>query len=198
MDSVSTELVTLLQFLLPGFITAWIFYAFTSYKKPEQFERVVQALVFTFVIQTIFELFKFLSIKAGAYYSLGPWKVELESSLRALIAIMLGLMICFYANNDKLHNLLRKLSITKETSYPSEWHGEFAKRVTYVVLNLKNGRRLYGWPREWPADATSGHFSIEQPSWLMADGEAPISGVESLVIAASEVEYVEFMTKNWE
>jgi len=198
MDSVSTELVSLLQFLLPGFITAWIFYAFTSYKKPEQFERVVQALVFTFVIQSIFELIKFLSITVGAYYSLGPWKIELESGLRASIALILGLIICFYANNDKLHSILRKHAITKKTSFPSEWHGEFAKRVTYVALNLKNGRRLYGWPREWPADSISGHFSIEQPSWLTADGELPITGVESVVISASDVEYVEFMEKNWE
>lgn len=198
MDSVSTELVSLLQFLLPGFITSWIFYSFTSFKKPEQFERVVQALVFTFVIQTIFELSKFIAMKVGAHYSLGHWKVELESSLRALIALILGLIICFYANNDRLHNVLRRLSITKKTSYPSEWHGEFAKRVTYVALNLKNGRRLYGWPREWPADATTGHFSIEQPSWLIDNGEKPITGVESVLIAASDVEFVEFMEKNWE
>lgn len=198
MDSVSSELVSLLQFLLPGFITAWIFYAFTSYKKPEQFERVVQALVFTFVIQSIFELIKFLSLTIGSYYSLGPWKAELESGLRASIALILGLVICFYANNDKLHSILRKRAITKKTSFPSEWHGEFAKRVTYVALNLKNGRRLYGWPREWPADSTSGHFSIEQPSWLTPEGELPITGVESVVISAGDVEFVEFMEKNWE
>ncbi|EGM79742.1 hypothetical protein Rhein_0202 [Rheinheimera sp. A13L] len=198
MESVSTELVSLLQFLLPGFITAWIFYAFTSYKKPEQFERVVQALVFTFIVQSIFEVVKLLSIGIGFYYSLGPWKTELDSTLRASIAIILGLIFCFYANNDKLHSVLRKFSMTKKTSFPSEWHGEFSKRVTYVVLNLKNGRRIYGWPREWPADAMSGHFSIEQPSWLTAEGEIPLTGVASIVLSAGDVEYIEFMENTWE
>lgn len=51
MDWVSGELVYLLVFLLPGFLTAAIFHSLTSHRKPEPFERVVSALIFTILIQ---------------------------------------------------------------------------------------------------------------------------------------------------
>jgi hypothetical protein len=40
------DVVSLLFQLVPGFIAAWILYGFSSYPKPSQFERLVQALVF--------------------------------------------------------------------------------------------------------------------------------------------------------
>ncbi len=43
--------LAVVAFLLPGFITAWIFYGLTSHPKPSQFERTIQALIFTFIIQ---------------------------------------------------------------------------------------------------------------------------------------------------
>ena len=50
MDSLTNDIVVILQYLLPGFLAAWIFYGFTSHPKPSQFERVVQALIFTLII----------------------------------------------------------------------------------------------------------------------------------------------------
>jgi len=48
---VSQQVIALLQYLLPGFLAAWIFYGLTSYAKPSNFERVIQALIFTLFIQ---------------------------------------------------------------------------------------------------------------------------------------------------
>jgi len=53
MDSFAKDFVTLLQYLLPGFVAAWVFYSFTSFPKPSQFERVVQALIFTIFCPSI-------------------------------------------------------------------------------------------------------------------------------------------------
>ena len=43
----SSEIVHVLVFLLPGFLTAAIFHSLTPHRKPEAFERVISALVFT-------------------------------------------------------------------------------------------------------------------------------------------------------
>lgn len=46
MDSLFNNATTLLTFLLPGFLSAWVFYGLTSHPKPPQFERTAEALVF--------------------------------------------------------------------------------------------------------------------------------------------------------
>ena len=51
MNWASSETVKILAFLLPGFVAAAVFYSLTSHPKPSQFERVVQALVFTAIVQ---------------------------------------------------------------------------------------------------------------------------------------------------
>lgn len=115
-----------------------------------------------------------------------------------VFAIILGFIFSYYSNNDKLHKFLRDKNITRETSYASEWFGAFLKNVTYIVLHLKDGRRLYGWPREWPTDPKNGHFVIEQASWLEEDNEIELEEVNQVLIDTSQVELVEFMEKSWE
>ena len=44
-------MIDVLVFLLPGFVAASIFYSLTSHPKPEIFDRVIQALVFTVIVQ---------------------------------------------------------------------------------------------------------------------------------------------------
>ncbi len=72
------------------------------------------------------------------------------------------------------------------------------KNVTYVVLHLKDERRLYGWPIEWPSLHDRGHFLLVQASWLKDTEEIPIKGVESILIDVNDVRWVEFMEKTWE
>jgi hypothetical protein len=72
------------------------------------------------------------------------------------------------------------------------------KNVTYVVLHLKDERRLYGWPIEWPSVPDRGHFLLVQASWLKDTEEIPIKGVKSILIDVNDVRWVEFMEKTWE
>ena len=82
-------------------------------------------------------------------------------------AVLLALLATYCSNNDTLHGILRKLRITKETSDPSEWYSAFARQdPRYVVLHLKDRRRIYGWPEEWPGQPDQGHFRIAEPEWL--------------------------------
>lgn len=111
MESLGKDVVALLQYLLPGLITAWIFYGLTSFPKPSQFERVVQALIFTLFIQFIVGMLGRLFEWAGRYYSFGPWDDTAKLQWSIAIAVLLGVTISYLANSDRLHKWLRDLNI---------------------------------------------------------------------------------------
>jgi len=86
MDSISQNVVTILQYLLRGFLVAWVFYGFTSYPKP-QFERVIQALIFTLIIQATVFVEKAIFLQVGVYQNFGNWNEHSEvicSTVRGL------------------------------------------------------------------------------------------------------------------
>ncbi|MDR0685793.1 MAG: hypothetical protein LBF83_11800, partial [Spirochaetaceae bacterium] len=104
---------------------------------------------------------------------------------------------CLY-NNDILHKWLRKWKITNQTSYPSEWYGTFAETESYIILDLKDERRIMGLPAEWPNDPEKGHFVLKNATWLISDGEGkldtiPLETIDKILIAAYNVEMVEFI-----
>lgn len=198
MENFAKDFVALLQYLLPGFLAAWVFYGFTSYPKPSQFERVVQALIFTLIIQAAVFAEKWTAYALGKYWALGLWTDQSEMFSATVTAIALGVTFSFFANSDGFHKYVRKLGVTRETSFPSEWFGAFLKNVTYVVLHLEDERRLYGWPIEWPSEPKEGHFVLEQPSWIVNGKDVPITGVKTIMVNVNDVKWVEFMDKTWE
>ncbi len=195
MESFSQDFMAILQILLPGFVAAWIFYSLTSHPKPSQFERVIQALIFTLFIQAIVAVLK----SFFTYINPALWDESLTLITPIIVALLFGLVFSYFANNDKLHAFLRRTRITKETSFPSEWFGAFDKNITFVVLHFQDERRLYGWPIELPSEPTNGHFVIADPSWLGdSNKEYRITGVETILVDVNDVKWVEFLTKTWE
>lgn len=51
MNALTGNVVDLLTFLLPGFVAAAVFYSLTPFPRRDPFERTVQALIFTILIQ---------------------------------------------------------------------------------------------------------------------------------------------------
>lgn len=197
MDPISNEIISLLSYLLPGFIAAWVYYGITAYSKPSQFERVVQALIYTVIVQVGVNIVQGISSFIGHHvFSLGIWTKNSALGWSIFLAFLIGLIFARYANNDKIHSILRKWSFTVATSHPSEWFGVFSQNKTYVVLHLKDDRRLYGWPEEWPSQPNTGHFSITEAEWLSGEkneNRIMLESVSNILIPAQEVVFVEFM-----
>ncbi len=187
----SSEVINVLAFLLPGFVAAAIYYSLTSHPKPSAFERLIQALIFTAVIQAVVALLPD-SIPTGEI-DIGaddPW----DPVLPVAVAIVVALIVVVVVNYDLAHRLLRLLRITRENAYASEWDSSFARSDgCYVVLHLVGQRRLYGWPEEWPNDPERGHFRINRAEWLTDEGPAPIGDLSGVLIPVAEVEMVEFV-----
>ena len=191
MSWASSEVVNVLTFLLPGFVTAFVFHSLTSHPRLKEFDRVVQALIFTILIQAIGEAI----LGIGRLFKAGSlWSENLEVLVLVLIAIALGTISVFVSNNDFLHRFLRRVALTRENSYPSEWYSAFhINSKCYVVLHLQGGRRLYGWPEEWPSQPEHGHFRIAEGEWLEDNKRIPMDGVVAILISVNEVEMVEFL-----
>ncbi|WP_397458608.1 DUF6338 family protein [Pseudomonas asplenii] len=193
MDDLVKEVIPLLQYLISGFLTAWIFYSLTAFKRPDTFGQIVQALIFTFVVHGIVLAIGALCLWIGSKgIVIGRWDEKAEALWSFVISVLLGLLSCYLATSDKLHTWLRNRGITEQTSYPNEWYSTFSRYPRFVVLHLNDERRLYGWPSEWPNESTQGQFAIQNPAWLDDKGVQTPCGAQFLVIDASKVQWVEF------
>ncbi|MDT3545828.1 DUF6338 family protein [Cronobacter sakazakii] len=196
MEAVSGDLFNILKLLLPGFLAAWVFHAFTAYPKPSQFERVIQALIFTVFVQaSLFAIEPLLKL-AGKIYSFGPWDADVKTFWSYISAVAIGVTFSTLANNDKFHSLMRMVKVTKQTSYHSEWFGTFNNNITHVILHLTDDRRVFGWPEEWPADPEKGQFILRNPSWVTEKGYEDMPTVKFIMFKASDIKWVEFMQDN--
>lgn len=193
MPEISKEVVSLLIFLMPGFLTAWVIYGLTSHKKPVQFERVIQALIYTVAIKAIVFLEYKLSEWTGKFFVFGEWTENSNLIASLLTAALLGLLISKLLNGDQLHTCFRRWGFTSRSSHPNEWSDVLSKFPAYVVLHLTGERRIYGWPEVWPSDPKDGHFFILYPAWLEASGPREVRGVEGMLIDAKSVEWIEVM-----
>ena len=155
MPDVSKDLILLIQYLAPGFIFAWIFYGLTHYTHPSSFERVVQAIIYSLIVDLINKIPLFPPLPNG-YQNVSSF----------IIAIVLGFLVAFLTNNDSVHAILRKLKLFNTASYPSTFIGAFAQNSgCYILLNFKDGRRLLGYLQAWPLDSEKGYFFITDYIW---------------------------------
>ena len=207
----SSEVINVLAFLVPGFVAAAIYYSLTSHPKPGAFERLIQALIFTAVIQAAVALLPDSlpspEIDIGADV---PW----DPAWPVAIAVILALFVVVVVNYDLAHSLFRWLRITRETSYASEWYSAFNRhRGLPVVLHLAGKRRLYGWAEEWPSHPGEGHFRIVEGEWFDSEDESSAGTADAsshegevvqeenepvvvgTLIPFSEVEMVEFVSR---
>lgn len=193
MPELSKDLVALLQYLAPGFIVAWVFFGLTSHNKPSQFERVVQALIFTVVIQMIV-LAEERTLKAiGRTISFGEWTDASALVAALLSALVTGVCLSAIVNTDALHRLTRRLGISSRTGHPCEWFGIFTDYPRYIALQLKDGSRVFGWPTVWPSESGSGHFFVTSACRTVDGAEQDLGHLEGILIDAKEVSWVEFV-----
>ena len=178
MPDISKDIILLIQYLAPGFLSAWIFYGLTSYARPNSFERVVQAVIYSLIINIIAPYIRQLIFFIGKYWSLGDWNQSGDLVLSTVIALMLGFILAISSNYDWFHKLLRTFHLSNRSAYPSEWHAVFKTKTTYMIFHLNDERRLLGYPLVWPNDYTNGHFYITNYSWLLDDASDDVANVD--------------------
>ncbi len=158
------------------------------------FERTVQALIYTGIVQAVVLVFRELMFLFGTKCCFGEWTDNVAFVTSITFAVLFGLLFSASANNNWFHPLLQKWRITKQPSYPSEWFSALTENQRYVVLHLTGSRRIFGWPYEWPNHCDSGHFVLTNASWLSDENDTtPLANVHLILIPAKDVEMVEFL-----
>lgn len=198
-DIPSSEIVDAIYRLLPGFVTAWIFYGLTAHPKASSFERVIQALIFTLFVEALVQVIGASLVGIGSCTGdiCGQWSVDNAFIWKVCVAILLGFVFAWFSNSSRFHNFLPD-SLTKRTSYPSEWFGAFYQNPRFVYLNFADGRRIFGWPKEWPDAPGKGHFVLENAEWILPDNtRVALIAIEKILIPASDVVLVEF-EREWD
>ncbi len=210
----STDVLRIIYSLLPGFLAAWIFYGLTAHPRKDMFERIVQALIFTALVNVIVYPIKLIliSIHRHTGFSIDCWTDETQLLWSVVVAIPMGLLFAGWANNNTVHRWVgnRKLNPfksyaneqekhecwewTKRTSFPSEWFSSLNRGRREVILHLEDRRRIIGWPYEWPDQPDSGHFVLQDAAWMLPSNElAPLHCVEVFLVPAKCVAFVEIM-----
>jgi hypothetical protein len=211
METLSSDIVGVIYELLPGFISAWIFFGLTAYLRPSPFERVVQALIFTVIVRAIVIVLREGLFWGSRFIAIGTWDTESELLWSVFIAVLFGVFLSWCVNNDfpfvvlrkdgvekcrgvvlRVNKVVSKLNLTNKTLHPSEWFSFFANQERFVVLHLVGERRLYGWVEQFPDNPNSGHFILTEPEWLLDDGQrVRLHSVEKLCLNVKDVEWVE-------
>lgn len=217
MNPLTKDILSFVQALLPGFVAAWVFYGLTPHPKKEPFERVVQALIFTAIVQAVIYIVRWLAGVVATYaFRLGDWTTEVEFVWSIALAMLLGFLFAGLANNDSPHRWIRRRAWhlcsehetaratleaprrhwiwSRRTSFPSEWFSTLNRDRRNIILHFADGRRLLGWPEEFPDQSDSGHFVMFDCEWLLPDGRrAPLYTVDRLIIAVASIVMVEIM-----
>ena len=195
MEWASADVIGVITYLLPGFLSAWIFYGMTAHPRQSPFERTVQALIFTAFAQLLTATVGVALLFIGSNaFALGRWTVDVQTGWALAWAGVIGYVAARCAHTNCIHRLLCKWGVTSRTSYPSEWFSTFNSEKRYLILHLKDGRRLHGWAYEWPDQCDSGHFVLMEAQWLLDDNTcAPLYAVEKFLVPASDVGWVEFL-----
>ena len=109
MNIPSQTIIDVLTFLLPGFASAAILHSLTPAPRPIPFERVVQALIFTIIIQVGTSGVENGLIGIGPRFgSIGVWSEQARVAWSLVLAGLFGVVLAWIQNTDQLHSWLRK------------------------------------------------------------------------------------------
>lgn len=195
----------LLSPLLGGFFAAWVFYGLAPFRKPPIFERVLQAFIFTLFAQALAFLATTTTAAILAIEDLPHEKIYGHPITAVFCGALIGLIFARCAQVDWPHKWLRRIGLTKRTSYgENNWGHAFddidekTSGDWEVVLHFKDGRRLQGEPSMWPDFAEQGHFLLRSYRWLSEKGndspQTAQGGDFSILIDSADIAMIELFS----
>lgn len=206
LTATSNDIVQLVVAMFPGFLAIAVSETLTLSRKYTPFERVVQALLYTFLSGAIWSLAVFIcnSYALGYDAAIGalhrPWLPSKEAEFwgTGASALALGVLAAWVINDGRVSAWIRhpKLGLTKAGPGAPVWYHAFQQLGTWVVIHLKDGRRLYGWPENYSPTPESGHIRLSQAEWLTDAGAAheQRDGFEiAMLVNVADIEIVEFL-----
>jgi hypothetical protein len=194
------EALSLLIFLLPGFLSMAIIDMLTPGRKRDNLQRIINALIFSLLIYAIYFLI-------FDNYPITPIKKNIQPdkdilinlprlNLGILIVISLAIpLIMGYLIRKDLHmKFLRWLKVTDRTSRSNVWFDVFTDKKSYVIVNFQDGRRLFGWPEYFSDDPRDQTIFLCHASWIKEDGQTVVLDNKGILVTPNEpIDTIEFV-----
>ncbi|MBM4306305.1 MAG: hypothetical protein FJ123_06155 [Deltaproteobacteria bacterium] len=175
--------------LLPGFVSLLVERSMLFQPKDTALFSTIKALVYSFLNYTIFS---FTGLQVTSRWA---------AIAMLVIAIITGLLIGYSKSKDWHMELARKFGLTRTTARPSVWLDIFQDKYSegtgpYVIVFLKDGRRIYGWPEYYANEYSNGPILfLTKAGWLYNDGvqekeiQIPDPGI---LINGSQIIHIQF------
>jgi hypothetical protein len=205
-----------LLILLPGFVTLLIERSLAYSREPANPLLIARSLAYSLVDYTIFSGLAVVSgVESGFRWDvLAPgsmpvapgaeFDLPVAVSLVALLAIAIGTgaVIGAFKTNDWHMRVARWAGLTQLTGRDSIWSDVFQDSYRkrddtspYVVVHLKDGRRLVGWPEYSSNEFHDGPVVFLTNAGWVGDNERleqiPDPGI---LVNGTEVAFVQFYT----
>jgi uncharacterized protein DUF6338 len=187
----TSEALKIMVVLLPGFLASSVLNLILVRRAEEGMSRVIEALVLSFIIYAV--LYGTLRVS--------PWDVGNSSAVNskfliaaALMSVLLPLLIGLLVTNDLHMKLLRALRVTSRTARDTTWLDVFTDQDRYVIVNLTEGRRVFGWPMYFSNTPEEGLLYLYDPAWIDSKGEyVPIGAHGLFLVDRNRIETIEFL-----
>ncbi|MGD0890548.1 MAG: DUF6338 family protein [Terracidiphilus sp.] len=188
--------------ILPGFTAAYVLQALATRRTQTDLERIVEALVFSFVIYVCY-----VPLNGGRL----PFHIEHDSSGKgddtvlwepAQLAWLAGVTLVFtliavaYVRFDG-NRLFRFVGLTERTTRNSIWNDILEREAIDnqpVQVELSDGRNILGVLLYYSDASEDGSLYLTQASWVDANGQTvPIPGPGILLTRNSGIRCVSLL-----
>ncbi|MCX6639538.1 MAG: DUF6338 family protein [bacterium] len=203
--------LSILLVLLPGFLTLGVERILAYQRADSSIDKIVKALIYSFVNYVLL-----LTISRN---DLLTWRVQQVSDkesfysfstdlngvlLLSIIAIVVGCVVGILKTYDLHMKIARFLRLTRRSSRDSIWldiiHDKCAiptrksaENATYVIVHLKDGKSIYGYPEYFSDNYEEGPvIFLTKADWFLENGDKIPIPSPGILINASEIRFVQF------
>lgn len=201
MPQLGFQVLSALVLLLPGFLCALVVRSLCVRPKQTEFDKIVEALVYTFVVYLAFAIIAGPDLPLGFKTEVtnGVQRYGIEFDRKRLLILgglpfLLAFLIGLDKTNDYSARLFRKLRLTQRTTHSSVWSDTFHGLKGVVQVELADGRRIVGWLRFYSDEPDDASLFLEKAHWITPDNKlVPVPGSGTLITQSCGIRYVMFL-----
>ena len=185
-------------FLIPGFISSILLNTVVVRKEKDTLSKIVEALVFSLIIYTCVTAFSGQSpvfLNTAQEDQTKTYSITFNAAFLVplvLVSIILPLFLGLLSTTDLHMKLLRGLRVTNKTARDTVWLDVFTEQKRYVIINLSDGRRVFGWPMYYSNEQEDGFVYLYNPAWLVEGNYIDLQIHGLFLVKKGNIDSIEF------
>lgn len=195
----SIEALTIFIFLIPGFVSSLLLNTVIVRKEKDTLSKIIEALVFSLIIYACVTAISgespvFLNVTENDDKTKTYFITFNASFLIPLIAIsvLLSMILGLLSTTDVHMKILRKLRITDKTARETVWLDVFTEQKRYVIVNLSDGRRVFGWPMYYSNEQEDGFLYLYNAAWVQGSSYIDLNIHGLFLVKKGNIDSIEF------